>query len=59
MRFMFCPTDRKHIKLQIHHIDGDITNNEPENLICVCVECHAEIHGDLYNFIVANPAHIQ
>lgn len=29
---------------EIHHIDGDNTNNAPENLMCVSIEQHLEIH---------------
>jgi hypothetical protein len=28
----------------IHHIDGDRTNNDPSNLMCVSLEEHLEIH---------------
>ena len=26
--------------LEVHHIDGDRSNNEPENLIIICPNCH-------------------
>jgi hypothetical protein len=29
--------------LQIHHIDGNPTHNEMENLLCVCANCHSKI----------------
>ena len=29
---------------EIHHVDGDNTNNNPNNLICVSIEEHLEIH---------------
>lgn len=29
-------------KLDVHHIDYDKTNNNPENLICLCRSCHAK-----------------
>ncbi len=29
------------IPLQIHHIDGDCTNNSPENLQILCPNCHS------------------
>jgi len=27
-------------KLDVHHIDGDDTNNDPENMISLCRNCH-------------------
>ncbi len=34
--------------LEIHHIDGDPSNNQIENLIIVCGNCHSKItHGDI------------
>ena len=32
----------KPIPLQIHHKDGDAHNNNPENLLVVCWNCHAQ-----------------
>lgn len=32
-------TDR--VPLEVEHIDGDYTNNSPENLIVLCPNCHA------------------
>lgn len=29
----------------VHHIDGNKNNNEHENLLTVCYECHGHIHG--------------
>ena len=26
--------------LEVHHIDGDRSNNEPENLRIICPNCH-------------------
>ena len=31
--------------LDVHHIDRDIENNNPENLVTVCKGCHKGIHG--------------
>lgn len=30
---------------RIHHIDGDKTNPNPDNLVLVCVDCHSLIHS--------------
>lgn len=44
-------------KLQVHHIDNNITNNEPNNLERLCVTCHAGRHNSLEHWIKGNPAH--
>lgn len=31
--------------VQIHHIDGDDTNNTVENLVVVCLDCHSRVTG--------------
>ena len=31
----------KRIPLEIHHIDGDCTNNKMENLQLLCPNCHS------------------
>nr|DAJ27336.1 MAG TPA: HNH endonuclease [Bacteriophage sp.] len=31
--------------MQIHHIDKNKTNNKPENLIKLCLECHIKKHN--------------
>lgn len=31
----------KCIPLELHHLDGDRTNNKPENLQLLCCNCHA------------------
>ena len=32
--------------VQIHHIDGNNSNNDPSNLALVCLECHSKVTGD-------------
>lgn len=32
--------------LSVHHIDLDITNNDPANLMTMCQSCHMKWHGD-------------
>ncbi|MCK4251674.1 hypothetical protein KAX97_09500 [candidate division WOR-3 bacterium] len=43
--------------MQVHHIDHDIANNEPDNLERLCVTCHAGRHKSLEHWIKGNPAH--
>jgi len=31
---------------EIHHIDGDHSNNDPSNLLCVSIQEHLEIHTE-------------
>jgi len=35
----------KEIATDIHHLDGNHSNNEPENLVLVCKIHHNEVHG--------------
>ena len=37
--------DGNHKKLHIHHIDYDKKNNNPENLITLCISCHTRTNG--------------
>lgn len=39
--------DKSNDRLEIHHIDGSRNNNEEENLIVTCVECHHLIHDNI------------
>lgn len=36
--------------LEVHHIDEDRTNNEPDNLMTLCSNCHREMHGLLHEY---------
>jgi hypothetical protein len=38
-----CRTERKHVVF--HHIDSDRTNNTPENLAVMCLDCHSKVTG--------------
>jgi hypothetical protein len=40
----FC-REKEIASLQVHHIDGDSTNNQLENLLVVCGTCHGKITG--------------
>ena len=35
------PFDRQFI--QVHHKNGDKTDNNPKNLKCLCINCHANV----------------
>lgn len=38
-----CSTTKRYL-LRVHHVDGDTTNNKPENHEVVCGNCHIERH---------------
>ena len=44
---MECRYSKIKSVLEIHHIDGDRSNNEPENLMILCPTCHKELHYHL------------
>lgn len=33
------------VRISLHHIDKDETNNTPENLITLCAACHTRLHN--------------
>lgn len=33
--------------IQIHHIDGDNTNSDPDNWVVLCINCHDRAQRDL------------
>lgn len=35
---------RRNCRLEMHHLDEDIWNNDPDNLVTLCRRCHALIH---------------
>lgn len=38
-----CTTwNKKPLKLQIHHVDGNYKNNLPNNLLAICPNCHSQ-----------------
>lgn len=39
-----CATCRSTLNLEVHHRDGDHTNNDPKNLATLCRVCHSDIH---------------
>lgn len=42
--FGSIPKDSNGRSYEIHHIDGDPTNNHPDNLMCVSINEHYDIH---------------
>jgi hypothetical protein len=35
-----CIVDGERVVLELHHIDGNRENNDPENIACLCRNCH-------------------
>ncbi len=33
-------------EFDVHHKDGDPTNNDPDNLVAICRRCHSWRHND-------------
>lgn len=40
-----CAVCEEKVSLQIHHIDLNRENNDLENLLCVCANCHQRAHS--------------
>lgn len=40
-----CVVCRRRGEVQIHHLDEDPANNDFANLVTVCANCHADVHG--------------
>ena len=34
----------------VHHLDGNLKNNKIDNLLTVCRQCHAKLHGQNLKF---------
>ena len=43
-RCYICNVPHKHV--EIHHIDGNNSNNDPTNLAVLCRDCHSRVTGD-------------
>jgi hypothetical protein len=39
-----CICRLEKLKVQIHHVDGDPSNNARENLAVICLHCHSDAH---------------
>jgi len=44
LRGRFCARCGSTENLHAHHLDHDITNNDPENILTLCKDCHELIH---------------
>ena len=44
-RHRCCICHKRVGAIQIHHIDGDRNNNDPENLCVLCLDHHDEVEG--------------
>ena len=44
------PDCKEHVKPEIHHIDGNNSNNSPRNLIALCPNCHARAGDGVYSY---------
>lgn len=56
-RCEICDYDEFDFFLDIHHIDGDCTNNEINNLSILCVICHKKVEKGILNFRGKEMAH--
>ena len=36
----------------VHHLDSDITNSDPFNLVPLCSDCHKNVHSGLHLHII-------
>jgi uncharacterized protein with PIN domain len=55
-RCLFCGDDYIG-KLEIHHVDTDVTNNNVKNLAYVCNTCHKRLHRHIYPQIMGKVFH--
>jgi len=53
------PKDNHGRSYQIHHIDGDKNNNNIENLLCLSIEAHYQLHLSQHEFAAARLLAIQ
>lgn len=43
-----CGYDEFNCGVDVHHIDGDRTNNDKKNLMCLCACCHRALHNNCW-----------
>lgn len=46
-----CGYNRHQEALQVHHIDRDRTNKDPNNLVIICANCHSYIHRTIMKIL--------
>lgn len=39
-----CTECGSETNIEVHHVDGDQNNNQPDNLLPLCRDCHAKLH---------------
>jgi len=49
-KLSICKRCKKENKLMVHHIDGNIDNDNLDNLTTICFSCHNKIHKRGYSF---------
>lgn len=54
------PFDEHKKRFEVHHIDGDYTNNSKENLVCISAKTHRVIHhGKNYMINIRDLNHVR
>jgi hypothetical protein len=48
-----CEKCRNRVGMDVHHIDHDVTNNNPSNLMRICRSCHVREHRPM-DFSIKN-----
>ena len=46
-----CGYNKHQEALQVHHIDRDRTNKNPDNLVIICANCHSYIHRKIMTIL--------
>lgn len=49
-----CEVCQQEENIQVHHIDENRENNNPANLISLCINCHQQLHGNGFKIIYAD-----
>jgi hypothetical protein len=43
-------------RIEVHHIDRDPSNNDPVNLVPLCIDCHTVVHAKIKNDVACSTA---